>query len=299
MNERLATVAKVQGGVFSTAQAKSLGFSDESLRLRLSNGSVERCFAGVYRLSSTPKTFEQVCLAACVATGGALAGTTAGLVHGFSIGRRPTAPEIVLPHGTQYRSTGIVVHQTRFYPSIQQWRTGMVTTPAATMIALAKVLDRALLSRCLDHGIINGLLTVDEVVKELKDRVRFRGRRDLLSELAARSNGKLMFRSLSEGRVQGWIRRSGLPTPESNVSLETPLGTFEVDFLWRALKVILEVSPFYTHGSREQQERDAIKRRAVILAGYRIIEATDADVSSFVAFGKTIDALSQLLVSAE
>ncbi len=295
IERELQRLATIQDGLFSTTQALTSGVGKDSLKSRVSNGLVERCFAGVYRLSSTPKTFEQVCVAACLATGGALAGTTAGLIHGLPIGRRPTAPEIVLPHGTQYRSTGIVVHQTRFFPHTQKWRSGVVTIPSATMIVLAKVLDRHVLARCLDHGIANGLFSIDDVVAELEGRVRFRGRRNLLSELAARSNGKLLFRSISEGKVLSWIRQSGLPLPESNAAIETSLGFFEVDFLWRGLKVILEVSPFYTHGSQEQQERDAIKRRALILAGYLIIEATDHDIQSLRAFAKTADAVKQLL----
>ena len=295
VENRLRHIAAQQNGLFSTSQAMALGVAKESLRKRVSNGMLERCFSGVYRLTSTAKTFEQICVAACIATGGALTGTTAGVLHGFPIGRRPTTPEIVLPHGVQYRSTGISVRQTRFYPSTQAWNSGLITTPAATVVALAQAVDLKTLARCLDYGIAEKLLTVKAVAAELNGRIRFRGRADLLSELAARSDGRLKHRSKLEGRVAGWIRQCGLAEPETNVILPTRLGGIEADFVWRSQKVILEVSPFATHGSQEKQERDAFRRRALILAGWRIVEATDSDLASSSAFAKIASELQLLL----
>ena len=60
--------------------------------------------------------------------------------------------------------------------------------------------------------------------------------------------------------------------------LESVPAAIEVDFAWTASRVALEVSPLYRHGSKRTQERDTERRRMLVEAGWRLIEATDRDV---------------------
>ena len=58
-----------------------------------------------------------------------------------------------------------------------------------------------------------------------------------------------------------------------------------------------QVSPFYTHGSRQQQERDANRRRLLVRAGWRVLEVTDPDLASELAFASTTSMLRSLLAA--
>ena len=85
-------------------------------------------------------------------------------------------------------------------------------------------------------------------------------------------------------RVQMWLRRLGLVGAVPNLLVDVGGQAEEIDFGWVAPRVGLEVSPFFTHGSAAQQAADARKRRRLGLADWRIVEATDADLSDFEAF---------------
>ena len=66
------------------------------------------------------------------------------------------------------------------------------------------------------------------------------------------------------------MRAARLPVPESNVVV----GQYEVDFLWRTERVIVEVDGYAFHSSRGAFERD--RRRIVDLeaAGFHVLPLT-------------------------
>ena len=74
-------------------------------------------------------------------------------------------------------------------------------------------------------------------------------------------------RSEAEQRLLELIRQAGLPAPETNARL---LG-YEVDFLWRAQKLVVEVDGFAFHSTREAFERDRRRDTTLQAAGYRVI----------------------------
>jgi very-short-patch-repair endonuclease len=77
-------------------------------------------------------------------------------------------------------------------------------------------------------------------------------------------------RSEAEARLLELIRGAGLSAPETNAHL---LG-FEVDFLWRAVKLVVEVDGFAYHSTRQAFERDRSRDATLQAAGYRVIRFT-------------------------
>jgi Protein of unknown function (DUF559) len=86
--------------------------------------------------------------------------------------------------------------------------------------------------------------------------------------------------------VSGW---------RSNYRVQTSIGEVEVDFAWSSAKVVLEISPFFTHGSEQKQRRDLNRRRALTEAGWRIIEATDEHFCDQVSFRQIIASLHEVI----
>ena len=66
------------------------------------------------------------------------------------------------------------------------------------------------------------------------------------------------------------IRAAELPPPEVNARV----GGFEVDFLWREQRLVVEVDGFRYHSSRAAFERDRRRDAALAAAGYRVIRVT-------------------------
>jgi very-short-patch-repair endonuclease len=60
--------------------------------------------------------------------------------------------------------------------------------------------------------------------------------------------------------VNGWIDARG--------------GALEVDFVWRAERLIVETDGHRTHGSRSAFERDRRRDQRLALAGWRVVRFT-------------------------
>jgi very-short-patch-repair endonuclease len=52
------------------------------------------------------------------------------------------------------------------------------------------------------------------------------------------------------------------------------VGRHEVDFLWRARRVVVETDGFRHHGSREAFERDRARDAELQSRGYRVLRVT-------------------------
>ena len=66
------------------------------------------------------------------------------------------------------------------------------------------------------------------------------------------------------------IRRSDLPHPEVNARL----GPYEVDFVWREARQVVEVDGYRFHSSRLAFERDRHRDAELHARGYRVIRVT-------------------------
>lgn len=179
----------------------------------------------------------------------------------------------------------------------ERWHGTRLATPASTLVLLPRYLDPQTVERCLDHSIAHRLTTV-AVVQDLLERLPTRavvGRRILLELLLQRLDG-LRYRSNVEQKAALWLSAAGLLDWQPNYRAHVGGGeTVEVDFAWPGAKVGLEISPFFTHGSRSAQERDAVRRRLLVAQGWRIVEATDPDLETQRAFARSVESIKALL----
>jgi very-short-patch-repair endonuclease len=77
-------------------------------------------------------------------------------------------------------------------------------------------------------------------------------------------------RSEAERRLLSLIRDAGLPAPRTNVRI----GPYEVDMLWPAARLIVEVDGYAYHASRAAFERDRARDAELQARGYRVIRIT-------------------------
>ncbi|MDP2290547.1 MAG: type IV toxin-antitoxin system AbiEi family antitoxin domain-containing protein [Actinomycetota bacterium] len=290
----LRSIARHQLGLVTVTQAIDMGVDRRALDRRRDSGALVTVFAGVLRLSGIDASPHQCVLAAGLAVPrSVISASCAGVVHQMPVGSGAITPIVAVDPDRSARTAGItVIRQSIALPS-RPWHTTRVATPAATLLLLPRFLDDAVVERCLDHCLVNRLITVpamQRLIDQLPPRALV-GRRLLIELLAQRSAG-MGHRSRLEQRVARWLRAGGLDGWERN--FDAPVGggrTVEVDFAWPVQKVVLEVSPFYTHGSRAAQERDVQRRRSLVKAGWIVVEATDPDLVDQHAFRPTLDIL--------
>lgn len=297
---RLRAVGVRQLGLITVTDAARVGVDKHALARRRGSGALVAVFPGVMRLGAVPESKAQRILAAALTIPGSIvASTSAALVHGMPLPTAVTDDRPVLCVGRQQvvRVRGIRTMRPQVQPQHRRWMTSRVASPAATVLQLPRILDDAAVERCLDHSLAHGLLTV-AALSDLLGRMQpgaVVGRRMLLDLLTARSSG-IGHRSYKEQRVGRWLTAAGLGDWQQNHRVDVGRGrSIEVDFAWPALKIVLEVSPFFTHGSRQLQERDARRRRLLVQAGWRVIEATDTDLVNEHTFAATIALLRALV----
>jgi very-short-patch-repair endonuclease len=143
-----------------------------------------------------------------------------------------------------------------------------VTSPARTLLDVAAVVPVGTLERVLAEAEARRLVSERELTDVL---VRGRGRRVVAAlRRLVRGEGSALTRSDAERRLLALVRAAGLSAPELNVRL----GRFEVDFLWRDGRLIVEVDGYAFHRGRVAFERDRRRDAELQGEGFRVMRVT-------------------------
>jgi hypothetical protein len=153
-----------------------------------------------------------------------------------------------------------------------------ITTVPRTLLDLAAVLD--------DHAL---LMAINEAEKrELRDALslpdvleRHRGERGagrLRRVLAEVGYGvaREALEDLFARRIAEWR----LPRPELNATIAVDGFNYSPDCLWREQRLIVELDSVRHHGTGPALTRDATRDRRLLLAGWRVIHITWAQLHS-------------------
>jgi very-short-patch-repair endonuclease len=77
-------------------------------------------------------------------------------------------------------------------------------------------------------------------------------------------------RAEAQERMLDLIRSADLPEPEVNVRI----GGYEVDFLWREQRLVVEIDGYRYHSTRRAFEHDRSKDAALQDAGFVVVRIT-------------------------
>ena len=305
IDELLQRIAATQLGLVTVDQAAVAGVDRFALARRRKSGALVPMFAKVMRVEATPVTpYQRILAASLTVPLSVIAGPSAAFVHQMPLpARLRDDPHVFLSVGAAryVRQRGIVtVRQGGALPT-RQWMTSRIASPEATLLLLSRFVDPGVVERCLDDALARRIASTDSIRRliEATPATAVSGRKMLLALLDQRSNG-VGHRSGYEQRVGRWLNEAGLTGWARNHNV--PVGNGEVieaDFAWVPDRVVLEVSPFFTHGSRATQERDAYRRRRLVENRWRIVEATDRDLVDRASFRRTVEALRILLGSSQ
>jgi predicted transcriptional regulator of viral defense system len=260
----IAAFAARQHGVVSQRQLAAAGVSWEAVRHRVKTGRLTRLHRGVYRVgpTHTALTSPMAAVLACGPTA-ALSHHAAAALHGIT---RPRAGpiDVTVRSGQPRSRAGIRVHRATVEVVTVQ---GIpVTTVARTLRDLAAELSQRDLQRAVEEAQIQRKLDHASLARAVDRAAGHRGAR----ALRATTSDVAMTRSEAERRLVELIRRAGLPEPQTNKRI----GGWEVDAVWPAEGLALEVDGFAFHSTREAFERDRLKHADLAAAGWRVSRVT-------------------------
>jgi very-short-patch-repair endonuclease len=235
---------------------------------------------------------ETAALLACGDTA-VLSHQTAAAVWGILSSSPPGAPvHITAAKGQRGKGRpGIRAHRTRQLGHEDvRIKAGLpITSPARTLLDLARTEAERTVERALDEALVQGIVRVPEIAAIVGRYPRRREGR-MLARLIERRVGPTITRSEAEERFLALVRAAGLPEPEINVRLHG----YEVDFFWRAQKVVVEVDGYRYHSSRTAMNRDRRKDAALKAAGVDVNRVTwdQMDVEPYAVIARTATALA-------
>jgi very-short-patch-repair endonuclease len=231
LGAKLSGLARMQHGVVSRRQLYGLGIGRGSIVRRIENGQLHRVHHGVYAVGHRGISQEGRWMAAVLACGeGAVLShrSAASLWRLLKPVNGPTDVSIPTTSGRKRRA-GIRLHRRALLTSNSVTHPNRipVTTPAQTIADLENVVSAAQRRRAIRQAEVLGLRTGLERESE-----------------RTRSELEHLFLQL--------CRKHQLPKPEVNVRI----GRYEVDFLWRAQRLIVETDGYRYHRGAQAFEDD-------------------------------------------
>jgi very-short-patch-repair endonuclease len=269
----MAGLATRQHGVVALTQLVSLGFGVRAVERRLRDGHLHQLHRNVYSVGHTRISQRGLWWAAVLAYGDESLLSHRSAAALWELARqRAGAFDVTAPMGRQgpSRRDGIWIHRGRLHHEDREERAGIpVTSVARTLFDYAEVVDFQRLENAWEEADRLKLLRLGEVERVCE---RGYGRRALkpIRRLLAEARAVTPTRSPLEDRFQRFCRFYDLPPHSTNVDV---LGK-EVDVLWPASKLIVELDSWEFHSHRAAFQRDRTRDTRLLVAGYRTARVT-------------------------
>jgi very-short-patch-repair endonuclease len=270
LDTELARIAGRQHGLVSRRQLRALGLDDDMIDRSVRAGRLHRIHRGVYAVGHPVLTLEGRWMAAVLACGPGAVLSHSSAAAAWDL--RPVgtgAIHVTVPSTTgRSRRAGIRLHRSRTLGSedTTTHRGIPITTPARTIIDLARTLTGRPLEQALDRADQLGLLDFAQL-----------HRRPIPPSLQAQLSRyePTLTRSELENAFLELCDHHGLSRPETNTRIEG----IEVDFVWRDARLIVEVDGYRYHRSPSAFETDRARDVKLTLAGWRVLRFTYAQIA--------------------
>jgi very-short-patch-repair endonuclease len=264
----VAALADTQYGVVARPQLLDSGLTKEDVDRRLRMRRLHRVHQGVYAVGHRVLTLEGRWMAAVLAAGPGAVLSHASAATAWDL-RRTGGGAIdvsVATRAGRERRAGIRLHRSvTLTPVDMTTHRGIpITTPARTIIDLAKTLQGRPLEQLVDLADQRGLVDFDDL----------RSADPASLKAVLRNYAPAATRSEMEERFLRLCDDHGIPRPETNSIIEG----IEVDFVWHDRRLIVEVDGYASHRSPSAFERDRERDVTLTTRGWRVLRFTWAKI---------------------
>jgi hypothetical protein len=293
-DRKVAEIAERQHGVVTYEQLLELGLGRGAIHHRVKAGRLYRVHIGVYVVGHRRLEIHGRWMAAVLSCGDALLShQSAAALWGILV-TSGSLIDVMPVRRTRHRRSGLVVHRPRLlHAEDRAVEQGIpVTSVTRTLLDLAQVVQSRQLARAVDEADRLELLDARKIDPLMARSNGHPGLGRFRAALRDHRGPSPLTRSELERRFFELCRKAGLPLPQMNVLV----AGFEVDAVWHAQRVIVELDGYAFHRTRARFEDDRARDATLQLAGYRVLRFTHrrlVDEPQWV-----IDTLSSLLGGA-
>jgi REase_MTES_1575 len=272
----LALIAERQFGVFTRAQTLDAGFTANTIKKRLHRGVWALVDHNVYRMSATPRNWNQRLVAAClagpaVASHRALPDMPNDIVEVTALRhRRRRAPDVIWHESWHLTERDITAIEG--IPS---------TRPVRTFLDLGVVLSPDQLETVLNDGIRRNLLSVSAIGRRLEELGPLRpGTRVVQAVVSRHRTGRRAPESVLETRFLQLVRSAGLPEPVPQFEIGLGDGAVaRVDFAYPEQRIAIELDGAAYHSGEVAERRDRRRDNRLGAMGWRVLRFGWNDVT--------------------
>ena len=297
ISRTLAELVARRHGIVAHDELLHDGHTHHAVRRLVEGGLLVTEHKRVYRLATSPDTFEARCAAACAADPFAIVtGVAAARLWGFRHVWRPDVPHLMVAHARTPITRGVVLRRSNVITEddIVERADGIrVASPPRAWFDCARDVDDERFERLtewvLDHH--TTLPTLWRTARCLQARGR-PGLARVKRVLSQRADWQKPAGSGLELRVLKALERRGIVLIRQ-YSLRLPSGiTIHPDGADPAIRWALEIDHVTWHGGRLDAQRDKIRDRTARLLGWDVERVTDLELAD--DFDGVIDQLVAL-----
>jgi very-short-patch-repair endonuclease/predicted transcriptional regulator of viral defense system len=275
VEQRVADIAARQHGLITRAQLLEVGMPLDTLRSRVKCRRLLPVHRGVYRVGPlvAARAREMAAVLACGA-GSVVSHRSAARMWRIwhSADHADDAVDVMmLANIDRGRRPGVRPHRVRTLPAdeITQLDGIPVTTLVRTIIDVASEAGSADLTQLLALATREHNLDSDSLLETMK-RYADRPGVPLLRALLQSDPAPALTRSQAERQLLSLMHRAQLPRPAVNAFIDR----YEVDFLWRRERLIVEVDGFAFHAARTRFENDRRRDATLTAQGFLVMRVT-------------------------
>lgn len=296
-SQALATKIATRHGIVTRDELLADGHSRSSIRWQLDHGALVHVHKGVFRLTTSPDTFEARCAAVCLADPEAvITGVAAARLWGFRHTWQPDVPHVLVRHGVTSVTRGVVLRRSNVIDTTDRVDRSdgiVVASPPRTWFDCARDIDDARFERLTEWVLDrhSSLPTLWRTARRLQAKGR-PGSARVQRVMSQRDDWQKPADSGLELRVLQALEARGIVLVRQ---FPLTLGTGAVihaDGADPAIKWALEVDHVTWHGGRLDTQRDKTRDREARLLGWQIERVTDQELAE--DFDATIDQLARL-----
>lgn len=282
-----------QNRLVTLEQLTTIGLTRHQIEHRIATVRLVPRYRGVYVVGPGPLTAEGEWLAATL-----FAGPGSAVSHYPAAARwelkawRPGAIIDITAPRRIAAPKGLRAHRSELPFDERTIRGGVpITTTGRTILDCAAQMTVRETERLINEARVLRLPIRPSLATLISRHPHRRGVATARAALAAFAAGRTHTRSELEERFLAFLDRHGFPRPRTNQDVRTHLGTLNVDCLWPAERLIIELDGYSTHGSRPAFTRDRRRDRALRIAGWHPSRLTWEDLDDGPALAAEISAL--------
>lgn len=272
-DNRLVTLFARQHGVITRKQALAFGLSERAIEYRVCTGAWQRVYRSTYIRAGTPLTTTTRSAAALLYCGPGAHLSHFSALHLLGLNQRePKHIWVTVPNSRRATLPGVIVTRTQYMPEYERFCEGLrVSTPARTLIDIARYSSLPELRNIVHEGIFRRRLIIEDLIYEAK-RIRRVPGLALIHQLIAEFDPSAD--SGAEAEAGRLFRSRGWRFDQQH-RVRLPSGRFAIlDFAEPSLRLAIEIDGAAYHSSPTARERDRARDTGLIRLGWQVVRFT-------------------------